>query len=270
MRKAVLAALVLFTAATLFAASPTCSQPNLVIGGIQGEICGGAIAFTSASFTVPSTTGSSATGSGAGAGRTSPGTLTVTKVLDSSSPALMLACTKGTLLKVTLSYPSAGNPVAITFKDATIATLTESVNPTNEAVGFNYGSIEIQSGGATVTGSVVGGARASTLTASIVGADGKSHSVSHASLTVRPGGTTFNSVQLAPAPSGKVGTTKAGISSGGDRPTESMSLNYGKLVIEYKTQKTEFQFSGGTLLNGNLRVSRASYTGPTTFAAHPQ
>jgi type VI protein secretion system component Hcp len=269
MRKAVLAVVVLFTAANLFGASPACTQPNLLIPTIQGEICGGAISFTTASFTAPSTTSSGATGSGAGAGRTTPGTLSVTKVFDSSSPALMLACSQGKHFQtVTLSYPSGQNPVTITFGEVTVATLTENINPTNESVQFSYGKIMVQSGGAKVTGSVLGNARASSMTASVVGSDGKSHSVSHASLTVRPGGTTFNSVQLAPPPPG-LATTKAGISSGGDRPAESINFNYGKLQIEYRGQTSAFQFNGGTLVNGNLRVSRASYTGPTAAPVHP-
>ena len=270
MRKAVLSAIVLLTAASLFAASPTCNQPNLLIPAIQGEICAGAIAFTSASFTVPSTTSSGATGSGAGAGRTSPGTLKVTKVFDQSSPALMGACSNGKhFQQVTLSYPSGGNPVMITFEDVTIATVTENVNPTNESIDFSYRSIKPQSGNTPLTGNVIGSAHASSLSVSLVGADGKSQSVNHASLTVRPGGTTFNSVQLAPPPPGKVAVTKVGMSSGGDRPTESINFNYGKLRIEYRGQTSTFQFNGGTLVNGNLRASRVSYTGPTTVAVHP-
>ena len=271
MRKAVLAAIVLFTAANLFAALPGCTQSSLVIPTIQGEMpapCTGAIAFTSASFTAPSTTSSGATGSGAGAGRSTPGTLTVTKVFDQSSPGLMLACVQGKHFQnVTLSYPSGQTPVMITFGEVTITTVTENINPTNESVAFSYGSITVESGGTKVTGSVIGGARASSLTVSLVGSDGKSLPVSHASLTVRPGGTTFNSVQLA-APLPRLATTKV-MSSGGDRPAESLSLNFGKIEFKYKNQDTDFQFTGGTLLNGNLRVARASYTGPTALAVHP-
>jgi type VI protein secretion system component Hcp len=276
MRKAVLAALVLFTAATLFGDSVSCTQPNLVVTGIQGEMqapCAGAIDFTTASFSAPSTTGGSATGSGAGAGTSVSGTLRVTKVFDKSSQALMLACAQGKHLQsVTLSYPSAQNAVKVVFGDVIISSVNESVNPTNESVEFKYAKIMLQSGGTTVTGSVMGGARGSSMSMALVGSDGKSHPVSHASLTVRPGGTTFDSVQLAPQSPG-VATTRAGMmktttpkTAADDRPTESITFSYGKLVIEYKEQKADFQFSGGTLVNGNLRVSRASYTG----GVHPQ
>jgi len=101
--------------------------------------------------------------------------------------------------------------------------------------------------------------------------DGKTQQVSHASLTVRPGGTTFDSVQLATPPPG-IATTRAGVmktaptTAANDRPTESINFNYGQIRFTYKEQKTDFQFTGGTLVNGNLRVSRASYTG----AVHPQ
>ena len=62
--------------------------------------------------------------------------------------------------------------------------------------------------------------------------DGKTQQVSHASLTVRPGGTTFDSVQLATPPPG-IATTRAGVmkttaptTAANDRPTESINFNY--------------------------------------------
>jgi type VI secretion system secreted protein Hcp len=278
MRKAVFAALVLFTAASVFAASPspTCNQPNLLISGIQGEMqppCAGAIEFSSASFSVPSTTGSNANGSGAGAGTSGPGTLRITRYFDSSSPALMTACVTGKhFQKATLSYPSAQQPVAITFEDVFISFFNDSYNPTSESVEFKYTKFMIQSGNTKVTGSVMGGMRATSMTASVIGSDGKSQPVSHASLTVRPGSTTFDSVQLAPPPPGNV-ATRAGIVKStpqGDRPAESMSLNFGKITFTNgRGAAASFNFNGGTLVNGNLRVSRASYTGATTVAAHP-
>jgi type VI protein secretion system component Hcp len=271
MRKVVLAAVVLLTAANLFAA---CTQPNLLVTGIQGDMqtpCSGAIDFASATFSAPSTTGNSNAG-GSGAGTTVPGTLNVTKYFDKSSPALMLACANGThFQKVTLSYPSAQTPVTITFENVIVGSVNESVNPTNESVEFKYTKFMVESGGGThVTGNVRGGARAAAMNVAVVGSDGKSQPATHVSLTVRPGGTTFNSVQLAPPPPGN-NATRAGIvkSSQSPGPAESISFNYGK--IEFKTQNSSasFQFNGGTLVNGNLRASRANYTGPVTAAVHP-
>src|SRR5712692_10242269 len=174
MRKVVLTAIVLLTAANLFA-SPTCTQPNLLITGIQGEMqapCSGAIDFASATFSAPSTTGNSNAG-GSGAGTTVPGTLKVTKYFDKSSPALMLACANGThIQKVTLSYPSAQTPVTITFENVMIGSVNESVNPTNESVEFNYTKFIVESGGGThVTGNVLGGARAAAMNVAVVGSD---------------------------------------------------------------------------------------------------
>jgi type VI protein secretion system component Hcp len=273
MRKVVLAAVVLLTAANLFAA---CTQPNLVVTGIQGEMqapCSGAIDFASATFSAPSTTGSSNAG-GSGAGTTVPGTLRVTKYFDKSSPALMLACANGAhIQKVTLSYPSAQTPVTITFENVTIGSVNESVNPTNESVEFRYTKFMVESGGGThVTGNVPGGARAAAMNVAVVGSDGKSQPATHVSLTVRPGATSFNSVQLAPPPSGN-NATRGGIvrssQSSGPGPAESIHFNFGK--IEFKTQNSSasFQFNGGTLVNGNLRASSVNYTGPATAAVHP-
>jgi type VI protein secretion system component Hcp len=276
MRRAALSAFVLFTATNLFAASPGCTSPNLVISGIQGEMqapCAGAIEFTSASFTAPSTTSSQSNASGAGAGRSTPGTLRVTKALDKASSALMLACANGTHMQnATLSYPNGANAVTVTFENVTIASLNESINPTNESVEFRYAKIMVQSGGTKVDGSVIGHARPSSASVAVIGSDGKSQPVSHLSLTVRPGGTTFDSVQLAPPPPGiattRVGTLKSSGRAAG--PEESIHLNYGKVEIKYQNQSASFQFNGGTLVNGNLRASKVSYTGPTMTALHPQ
>ena len=188
------------------------------------------------------------------------------------SPALMLACSNGKHFQtVTLSYPSAQNAVKITFQDVIIASINESVNPTNESIDFKYSKFIVYTGGGTnVNGNVTGTAHpSSSMKVALVGSDGKSQPVSHASLTVRPGGTTFDSVQLAPPPPG-IATTRAGVVKPNAGPEESIHLNYGSIKIEYKGQSTNFQFNGGTLLNGNLRVSRASYTGPTAVATHPQ
>ena len=279
MRKAVLAALVLFAAANLFAASPTpgCNQASLLISGIQGEMqapCSGAIAFTTASYTPPSTTGSGANGSGAGAGSITPGSLKVVKPYDMSSPGLLLACANGKHIQtVTLTYPNAQTPVNVVFSDVLVASINESVNPTNESLEFKYSKILIQSGNNTsVNGNVLGGARPSSLKVALVGSDGKSQTVNHASITVRAGGTTFDSVQLAPPPPG-MPTARAGVvkpTHANEGPEESIHLNYGKIVMEYKQQKEGFEFHDGKVVNGNLRVSRASYTGPTTLATHPQ
>jgi type VI protein secretion system component Hcp len=269
MRKVVLTAIVLLTAANLFAA---CTQPNLLITGIQGEMqapCSGAIDFASATFSAPSTTGNSNAG-GSGAGTTVPGTLKVTKYFDKSSPALMLACANGThIQKVTLSYPSAQTPVTITFENVIIGSVNESVNPTNESVEFKYTKLMVESGGGThVTGNVLGGARAAAMNVAVVGSDGKSQPATHVSLTVRPGGTTFNSVQLA-TPPGNAATTRAGVVKSSQSPAESIHFNYGKIELESKNSTASFQFNGGTLVNGNLRASRVNYTGPVTAAVHP-
>jgi type VI protein secretion system component Hcp len=270
MRKVVLTAIALLTAANLFAA---CTQPNLLITGIQGDMqaCSGAIDFASATFSAPSSSGSSSAG-GSGAGKAVPGTLNVTKYFDKSSPALMLACANGThIQKVTLSYPSNQTPVTITFENVIIGSVNESVNPTNESVEFKYTKLMVESGGGThVTGNVLGGARAAAMNVAVVGSDGNSQPATHVSLTVRPGGTTFNSVQLAPAP-GHAAMTKPGVMKSGQSPVpaESISFNNGK--IEFKTQNSSasFQFNGGTLVNGNLRASSGNYTGPVTAAVHP-
>jgi type VI secretion system secreted protein Hcp len=274
MRKVVLTAIVLLTAANLFAASSACSQPNLVVTGIQGDMqgpCSGAIDFASATFSAPSTTGNSSSG-GSGAGKIVPGTLQITKYFDTSSPSLMLACANGTHIpKATLSYPSAQSPVTITFENVMIGSVNESVNPTNESVAFNYTKLVVESGGGThVTGNVLGSARAAALNVAVVGSDGKSQPPTHVSLTVRPGGTTFNSVQLAPPSPGNAPTTRAGVAKSSQSPAESIHFNSGKIEFESKNSTASFHFDGGTLVNGNLRASTVNYTGPATGVVRPQ
>ena len=252
MRKAVFPAILIFlAAATAFA---VCPQPNLLVDGIPGDMtgaCAGAIDFSSAQYSL------TGTGSSGGSGAGNPGgTLKVTKYFDSSSPKLMLACVNGQhIATVTLSYPSGTNSAMIKFKTVLVTSVNENVNPTSEAVEFKYQSIEIITGGTQTTTSVIGSARASTLAVAVIGGDGKSQPASHLSLTVRPGGTTFNSVQLAPTPTApRGGTTKAA-------PSESLSFNYGKIEFRSANGGTaNFQFSGGTLVNGNLRASRVNFT----------
>jgi type VI protein secretion system component Hcp len=247
MRKVLFASLLVFSAASLFADSSPC----LTISGISGEAmapCAGDVAFASANYS------------------TSQRTLHVTRYFDSSSPKLMNDCSMGThLMSVSLAYPQmqtdgSTKTITVKFKDVLVTTVNESVNPTNETADFKYSSWEIISGGGNVqSGNVLGSARASTMNVAVIGSDGKPTAATHLSLTVRPGGTTFNSVQLNPQPL----PPRTGVQARMVKMNPA-ALNLGNGVIELRGGRggvTRFQFTGGTLLNGNLRVSRAAFTG---------
>jgi len=257
----------LLSAGSLFA---QCTQPNLLISGIQGDMvspCDGGIAFTSASFTV--TGGTGATGSGAGA-QSGGGKLRISKVPDKATNGLMNYCMNSKLIQqVKLTEPN----TTITFQNALIASVTDNFgNPSSEAVEIKYAKMTMNTGGGNqVSGNLMGTARASSASIAAVNGDGHAQPVQSFTLTVRPGSTTFNNVQLAPPPPGSASRAtilKPG-GTGGAAPTESLSLNYGKIQVKYGNQTSEFPFTGGTLVNGNLRVSKASFTGPVTVAVHP-
>ena len=265
----------LFAVGSLFADSVGCNQPNLTVSGAQGDMlapCAGAIAFISAQ--VPITSGSSANGSGAGSGIS--GTFTVVKAPDKASNALMSDCLSGRQLTITLSDPS--SQTTLTFSHAIIASFVQNFGASStENLQIKYAQVSRTSGGSRVVSSVMGTARASAASIVAVNGDGHSQTVRAFTLTVRPGSTTFNSVQLAPPPpampaahAGMVNNnTKVYSSPAAAAPTESISFSFGKIQVRYGNQSSEYQFSGGQVVNGNLTVSRASYTGPTTVAIHP-
>ena len=277
MRNVLTGIVCLLVAGSLFA---QCNQASLLVSGISGEMtapCAGALSFTSATFNPPTTTGG-----GGGAVHSIPGSLKVNRFFDSASPGLMLACSSGKHIPtVKLSNP----PMSITFSDVMVSsdslgvTQFQGTYQTTEALEFKYAKYTLDSGdGTRVTGSVMGNARASAMSVVAVNGDGHAQPVQSLSLTVRPGGTTFNSVQLAPPPPGTAAVNRASsptlttaLQPGASAaPTESLSFNYGKIQFKYHGGgSAEFAFSGGQVVNGNLRVARASYTGPTTVAAHP-
>lgn len=286
MRNVLAGIVCLLAAGSLFAESnvSTCSQANLLVSGIQGEMaapCTGALDFTSASFTAPSSGGGGQYGGGGG-GASTPGTLKVTRYFDKASPGLMLACSNGKhIQQVKLSYPSGQTPVTITFQDVLITAVNESFNPTNESVDFKAAKVTVESGGNKVTTSVMGTARAGSLSVSAVNGDGQSQPVSRLTLTVRPTGTTFNSIELAPsapgtasratlkqAPvAGAVTSVAAAPGAVAGAPTESFSLNYGKIVFKYQNQNSDFNFTGGTLQGNLLHVQKVNFG--SNIAVHP-
>jgi type VI protein secretion system component Hcp len=279
MRNTLAGIVCLLSAATLYS---QCTQPNLLVSGIQGEMaapCTGALAFSNASLAV-SNTGSQSTGSGAGAGKSTTGPLKVTRYYDSASPGLFNACVSGKHLQtVKFSNP----PMTITLQDAMVTTDTWNFSngTTTEYVEFTYSKSTIDGGGGNkITTSVIGTSRSSTMSVAAVNGDGHSQPIQSLTLTARPGNTSFSSIrlspQLSPASPGSAAVNRAGMvkpGAGGApaAPTESLSLNYGKIQFQYHSQNSgpEFAFTGGQVVNGNLRVSKASYTGPTTVAVRP-
>ena len=280
MRKALAGIVCLLSGGVLFA---QCNQPNLSISGVQGEMaapCTGDLAFTNASVTVTSS-GGNQSGGGAGVGKATTGPLKVNRYYDSASPALFSACVNG---KHFQTLKLSNGPMTITFKDVMVSSdnWTFNNNQTSESLEFSYGSSLIDTGGGTkITSNFIGTSRASSMSVAAVNGDGHSTPIQSLTLTARPGNTTFTSIQLAPPPPGSSArtgaktyssptlTTALSSHSATGSPSESMSLSFGKIHFEYHQQKTEFTFTGGQVVNGNLRVSKASYTGPTTVAVHP-
>jgi len=265
MRNALAGIVCLLSAGALFG---QCSQPNLMVSGAQGDMlapCAGGIAFTSAQLSVSSGGG----GTGGGAGQNLPGSLHVVKAPDKASNTLLSDCLNGKLLTITLSDPN--SHTTLTFKNATIASFVQNFgNVSTETLDIRYGQMTSATGGSKVVSNVMGTARAMSASIAAVNGDGHSSPVQSFTLTVRPGSTTFNNVQLAPPPPGVASrATMVSGGTGGAAPTESISFNYGKIQVRYGNQSSEFQFSGGQLINGNLRVSRVNFTGPVTVAIHP-
>lgn len=101
-----------------------------------------------------SNTGTHAGGGGGGAGKVSMNDLTVTKVLDKSSPLLMLACAKGELVRqaVLVCRSQEAEPVQylkITFSDILVSSYSTGGSASGddrpvESISLNFGRIEIE------------------------------------------------------------------------------------------------------------------------------
>ena len=255
MRHALLGCIVLLAATALLADPAGCTQSNLFIASIPGEMtapCAGAIAFTSANYNISHSGGTT----GAGESQNVPGTFSVSKYLDKASPKLMLACVNGThFSSATLTFAGGGSDyLVLDFGNVLVTGIngggSGGGNGMTESVTFAYQSIKVKYNPQhqTLTGSIRGTARPTFVNASVIGSDGKSTPLSSVSYSVRPGGTTFNTLTLS-----QPGT----IRTGAGRPAEAATLNFGKIHFEYAGQSQDFGFTGGTLVNGNLRVSNA-------------
>ena len=174
MRKALFATLIAFAAVSAFA---DCPQPSAMLATIPGTMsapCTGSFGYSTVNLTATNT--SSNTGSGAGAGKTIT-SISVTRPMDSTSPALMSACLTGKHMQSGSVRLDASTLVKLT--DVTVSSWSASGGGGNVTENFslNFTKIEVDygsgSGGGTRT-SYLGGARASGMMAVMVGGTGGS------------------------------------------------------------------------------------------------
>ena len=229
MRKALLAAVLFFAAATLFG---TCFTLSTITGSQQAP-CAGGIEYSRVDVT--------------------PQSITVTKTLDQASPQLFNACATGKHLQTGSLKPSATEEIEL--KDVVVTSWAESGDSNGnvtESVTLNFSKIEYKYGGRQTTSSFIGGVRSAMTNVKLTGADGSDPGkVQRFQVSVRPGGAAVTSVQLVPAV--QPTPVKAGVLGNRTAPTAAPQPHFSSGFLQVGSMR--FQLNGGTLINGNLRAT---------------
>lgn len=236
MRNVLVGIVCLLAAANLFGGS--CSDPYILISGIQGELpapCQGAVEFMNVNVSLSS--------------------VTIVKTIDKASPQLMLACATGKHIPEATLRASAAE--TLKFKDVIVTAWSQSRNDNGvtENVTFNFTKIEYQYQNHTTSGgskSYVGAARPITAKVFVASSGGGvPEEATHFETTVRAGGASTTSVQFAMKPV----AVRAGITPQPQPPVASngfielRSLSGGVLA--------RYQYTGATRsATGNLRIER--------------
>ncbi|HUJ14816.1 MAG TPA: type VI secretion system tube protein Hcp [Thermoanaerobaculia bacterium] len=241
MRKAAFAAILFLIAGSLIGG--TCNDPYVQLSGISGELpapCQGAFEYTRVDLT--------------------PSSITVTKTLDAASPGLFAACASGKHIPTGTLKPSAAETINI--KDVVVSSFSQSGDGNGnvqEQVTLNFAKIEIESGGSRGAASFIGSARAAVGRVAVIDSDGQQGgTIQHFQITVRPGGAVTSSIQFAVQPTPP--PIKAGMmrvnTAASTAPQPQMNSGFIELRGANGAVLSRYQFTGGTLINGNLRMSR--------------
>ncbi|HLJ73957.1 MAG TPA: type VI secretion system tube protein Hcp [Thermoanaerobaculia bacterium] len=228
MRKAFLAAVLFFGAATLFGTCFTLSN----ITGSQQAPCMGGIEYSRVDVT--------------------PHEITVTKTLDKASLQLFHACATGQHLQQGSLKPSGTEDIEL--KDVTVSSWSQSGDGNGnvvESVTLNFTKIEYKYGNQTVQ-SFTGGVRSGMTSVKLSSADGSDGGkIQRFTISVRPGGAAVTSVQLVPAVT--PAPLKAGVMKVGTPVSAAPQPHFSSGFLQVGSMR--FQLNGGTLLNGNLRAN---------------